>query len=196
MPSTLRSLHCILREVEATLDRSSGTQEADGKLQDLIQNLSNQQVDMKIAAEGAKAAKAAVVAQRPENTMRAAHDQLNKKIQDDEKFGQMVNVTLKSSAAAKQANKLTLAALDLVNRQCKCELAQSQTQLELDSQVARNTLTLQWEELAAATTCKGKKDGQIDELKSSISNVQGTLAEMGLVSKLLLEQLPSSSGSY
>ncbi|KAH9810257.1 hypothetical protein DFH28DRAFT_903234, partial [Melampsora americana] len=136
-------------------------------------------------------------------TLKALRENLSKKFFSEDHVGtHMINITLKSSKAAEKSNEITLLALEkhneqtlIINQQRKRELAQAQTRLDLDSQMARNTLSLRREELAAATLRQEREDGQIRELKSSMVNVQGSLAEMGSVLKLLVERLPAANGS-
>ncbi|KAH9813153.1 hypothetical protein DFH28DRAFT_897440, partial [Melampsora americana] len=143
------------------------------------------------------------VGNRPRNTLKALRENLSKKYFSEDTVGtHMINVTLKSSKAAEKSNEIALLALEkhneqtiIINQQRERELAQSQTRLELDSQMARDTLSLRREELTAATLRQEREDGQIHELKSSMVNVQGTLAEMGSVLKLLVERLPAGNGS-
>ncbi|KAH9816074.1 hypothetical protein DFH28DRAFT_891614, partial [Melampsora americana] len=127
---------------------------------------------------------------------------LNKISGSDTSSTHMINVTMKSSEAAEQANELTRLALEryqeqtaVINLQRERELAQSQARLDLDAQTARKTLALRRDELQAAGAREEKKDGSISELKSSMASVQGTLTDMGSVLKMLADRLPNAPGS-
>ncbi|KAH9810822.1 hypothetical protein DFH28DRAFT_1224362 [Melampsora americana] len=61
--------------------------------------------------------------------------------------------------------------------------------------MACNTLNLQRKELTEATMRKEKEEGQINELKDSMVNVQGSLAEMESDLKLPVERLPPGNSS-
>lgn len=135
--------------------------------------------------------------------MRALRENLGKKIHGDEVMhGQMINVTMKSTQAAEKANELTLVALDrhfeqtkIVNAQRKRELLQTQARLYLDSETARATLQLRRDELESGRAHHAGKDHQIDELKSSVASVQGTLSDMESLLKLLADQMPGSQST-
>ncbi|KAH9808741.1 hypothetical protein DFH28DRAFT_907914, partial [Melampsora americana] len=140
---------------------------------------------------------------RGPTSLRALRDGLlNKLSGSDSSSTHMVNVTLKSSEAAEKANELTRIALEryqeqtaVINMQRERELAQSQARLDLDAQTARETIALRREELQAAGAREDKKDGSIIELKTSMASVQGTLADMGSVLKMLADRLPATNGS-
>ncbi|KAH9812547.1 hypothetical protein DFH28DRAFT_898792 [Melampsora americana] len=142
------------------------------------------------------------VGKRAPTTLRALRDGVLDKISNHENSTHMVNVTLKSnSEAAERANELTSLALErhqeqiiVMNKQRERELAQAQARLDMDSQIARDTLTLRREELAAAAALVNNKDDSITELKTSMASVQGSLTDMGSVLKLLAERLPPANG--
>ncbi|KAH9807443.1 hypothetical protein DFH28DRAFT_832175, partial [Melampsora americana] len=128
-------------------------------------------------------------------TIRALREGVSKKIQGGG-VSHLVNVLMKNNKAAERANEITLIALErhkeqvvVMNVQRERELAQSQACLALDAQTARKTLQIQREELLAATAREEKKDKTVNELKTSMANVQGTLSEMGLVLKMLAQKL-------
>ncbi|KAH9820326.1 hypothetical protein DFH28DRAFT_1197479 [Melampsora americana] len=138
----------------------------------------------------------------PANSIRAIRQKLDQKLDDRGTGAHMVEVTMKSSEAQERANEIALMGLErheqqtnVVNLQRERELTQSQARLDLDSQMGQETLALRREELAAATSRKEKTEEHIDGLKSSVSNVQGTLAEMGSVLKLLVERIPGTNTS-
>ncbi|KAH9812857.1 hypothetical protein DFH28DRAFT_930786 [Melampsora americana] len=208
-----------LKQVEGVTKRASGTQESDGELRDLIQAFVNQEEEMKALVREAKEGKQAAainvaranelrdgfaacrrsaparvvqdvkedgevssdggeVTHRPATTFRALRDGLNKKLQGDNKIGLFIDVTMKSSEAAQRANELTLVALDKYEKQ---------------AETARETLNLRREELLAASSRQDGKTEQINELKSSVAAVQGTLADMGSLLKLLAERIPPNN---
>ncbi|KAH9809288.1 hypothetical protein DFH28DRAFT_905557 [Melampsora americana] len=143
------------------------------------------------------------IGKRVPTTLRALRDGVLDKISNHENSTHMVNVTLKSnSEASERANELTSLALErhqeqivVMNLQRERELAQAQARLDLNSQTARETITLRREELQAAASRVNKKDESISELKSLMASVQGSLADMGSVLKMLAERLPSGTAA-
>ncbi|KAH9817622.1 hypothetical protein DFH28DRAFT_867252, partial [Melampsora americana] len=143
------------------------------------------------------------VGKRAPTTLRALRDGVLDKISNHENSTHMVNVTLKSnSEAAERANELTSLALErhqeqvlVTNMQRERELAQAQARLDLDSQNARDTLALRREELAATASRANKNDESISDLKTSMASVQGSLADMGSVLRMLAERLPPAKGA-
>ncbi|KAH9813701.1 hypothetical protein DFH28DRAFT_896303, partial [Melampsora americana] len=132
----------------------------------------------------------------------ALREGINKKFKQDRTRSHIVDVTMKSSEAAEKANELTAVALErhqeqvaIMNAQRERELGQLQARLELDSQMARDTIQLQREELQAAGAREDKKDDAVNELKLSMANVQGTLSDMGSMLKMLAERLPAANGT-
>ncbi|KAH9816137.1 hypothetical protein DFH28DRAFT_891533, partial [Melampsora americana] len=137
---------------------------------------------------------------KPPRTIRALREGVSKKI-DRADSSHLVNVSMRTNEAAERANEITLIALErhkeqvaVMNVQRERELAQSQARLELDAQTAKDTIQLRREELAAATAREDKKDETVNDLKSSMANVQGTLTEMGSMLKMLAQKLNPEDG--
>ncbi|KAH9813095.1 hypothetical protein DFH28DRAFT_1129046 [Melampsora americana] len=218
--STLRNryehLKKWLKHTKAVTKRSSGTQETDGKLRELIGSFVIQEEEMKNVVRKAKDVKEAAVDHVARaNDLRAqfagrqrsapaqvgpAGDEEGEIGLDEGEGGNWPATTfwaLQNGLTKKlQGDNRLSHIVDVTLKSSQAaDCANELTMVALEKYERQAELENAQQELTATTSFQANKDKQIGKLKNSVSAVQGTLSDMGSLLKLLADQLPPTHES-